>query len=146
MKCSQSTVSATFDTPKKSGHADVKPYTTCICPTRERSHDMTNDQGWVRVGIDHDTAEFAVATLRGWWRAMGQRVYPKAEELLITVDGGGSNGIRLRLWKLSLQRLADEIGLRIAVCHFPPGTSKLSIRCLIGSPRTGVIVRFGVWK
>jgi hypothetical protein len=87
-------------------------------------YDMTQDEGWVRVGIDHDTAEFAVAALRGWWREMGRRVYPKAEELLITADGGGSNGIRLRLWKLSLQRLADEIGLRIAVCHFPPGTSK----------------------
>ena len=87
-------------------------------------YDLTSDQGWVRVGIDHDTAEFAVAALRGWWREMGQRVYPRAEELLITADGGGSNGIRCRLWKLSLQRLADEIGLRISVCHFPPGTSK----------------------
>ena len=87
-------------------------------------YDRTNDHGWVRVGIDHDTAEFAVATLRSWWREMGQRVYPQAEELLITADGGGSNGIRLRLWKLSLQRLADEMGLRISVCHFPPGTSK----------------------
>jgi DDE family transposase len=87
-------------------------------------YDMTHEQGWVRVGIDHDTGEFAVAALRGWWREMGQRVYPKAEELLITADGGGSNGIRLRLWKLSLQRLADEIGLRISVSHFPPGTSK----------------------
>jgi hypothetical protein len=87
-------------------------------------YDMTHDQGWVRVGIDHDTGEFAVAALRGWWREMGQRVYPKAKELLITADGGGSNGIRLRLWKLSLQRLADEIGLQISVSHFPPGTSK----------------------
>jgi hypothetical protein len=87
-------------------------------------YDLAHDQGWVRIGIDHDTGEFAVAALRGWWREMGQRVYPKAKELLITADGGGSNGIRLRLWKLSLQRLADEIGLRISVSHFPPGTSK----------------------
>ena len=87
-------------------------------------YDMTSDGGWVRIGIDHDTAEFAVAALRGWWQKMGQQVYPKAKELLITVDGGGSNGRRNRLWKLSLQRLADEIGLRISVCHFPPGTSK----------------------
>jgi Rhodopirellula transposase DDE domain len=87
-------------------------------------YDMTHDQGWVRVGIDHDTAEFAVAALRSWWLEMGQRVYPQADELLITADGGGSNGIRPRLWKLCLQRLADEIGLRISVCHFPPGTSK----------------------
>jgi Rhodopirellula transposase DDE domain len=76
------------------------------------------------VGIDHDTAEFAVAALRGWWRNMGRKVYPKAQELLITADGGGSNGIRNRLWKLMLQRLADESGVKIAVCHFPPGTSK----------------------
>ena len=76
------------------------------------------------MGIDHDTAEFAVAALRSWWRDMGRKVYPKAQELLITADGGGSNGIRNRLWKLSLQRLADEIGLKISVCHFPPGTSK----------------------
>ena len=87
-------------------------------------YDMTSDGGWVRIGIDHDTAEFAVAALRGWWQKMGQQVYPKAKELLITVDGGGSNGRRNRLWKLSLQRLADEIGLRISVCHFPPGTSE----------------------
>jgi hypothetical protein len=87
-------------------------------------YDMTSDRGWVRVGIDHDTAEFAVAALRGWWQEMGQPVYPKAKELLLTVDAGGSNGNRNRLWKLSLQRLADEIGLRISVCHFPPGTSK----------------------
>jgi hypothetical protein len=87
-------------------------------------YDMTSDRGWVRVGIDHATAEFAVASLKGWWQKMGRQVYPKAKELLITVDGGGSNGTRNRLWKLSLQRLADEIGLRISVCHFPPGTSK----------------------
>jgi hypothetical protein len=87
-------------------------------------YDQINAQGWVRVGIDQDTAEFAVATLRSWWRNMGREVYPEAQELLITADGGGSNGIRNRLWKVSLQRLADEIGLKISVCHFPPGTSK----------------------
>lgn len=87
-------------------------------------YDPTDNTGWVSVGIDHDTAEFAVETLRRWWRRMGSRVYPGATELLITADGGGSNGTRCRLWKLELQGLADEIGLRISVCHFPPGTSK----------------------
>ncbi len=87
-------------------------------------YDPTDNTGWVSVGIDHDTAEFAVETLRRWWRRMGSRVYPGATELLITADGGGSNGSRCRLWKLELQGLADEIGLRISVCHFPPGTSK----------------------
>jgi Rhodopirellula transposase DDE domain len=76
------------------------------------------------VGVDHDTAEFAVETVRRWWRHMGSKVYPKAKRLLITADGGGSNGSRCRLWKVELQRLADEIGLCISVCHFPPGTSK----------------------
>jgi Rhodopirellula transposase DDE domain len=87
-------------------------------------YDPTDNTGWVSVGIDHDTAEFAVETLRRWWRRMGDRVYPDATELLITADGGGSNGTRCRLWKSELQGLADEIGLRISVCHFPPGTSK----------------------
>ena len=87
-------------------------------------YDQINAQGWVWVGIDHETAEFAVAALRSWWRDMGRKVDPKAQELLIPADGGGSNGIRNRLWKLSLQRLADEIGLKISVSHFPPGTSK----------------------
>jgi hypothetical protein len=87
-------------------------------------YDQINVQGWVRVGIDPDTAEFAVATLRSWWRNMGKEVYPEARELLIKADGGGSNRIRNPLWKLSLQRLADEIGLKMTVCHFPPGTSK----------------------
>jgi len=76
--------------------------------------------------MDHDTAEFAVETIRRWWRTMGRPVYPKATRLLITADGGGSNGSRLRLWKLELQKLADETGLRIVVCHFPQGTSKWS--------------------
>jgi Rhodopirellula transposase DDE domain len=87
-------------------------------------YDQTTDSGWVSVGVDHDTAESAVETLRRWWRNMGRRVYPRAERLLITADGGGSNGSRCRLWKVELQGLADETGLRISVCHFPPGTSK----------------------
>ena len=86
--------------------------------------DQTTDTGWVSVGVDHDTAEFAVETLRHWWRNMGRQVYPRAERLLITADGGGSNGSRCRLWKVELQEFADETGLRISVCHFPPGTSK----------------------
>jgi transposase len=87
-------------------------------------YDMATNTGWVSVGIDHDTAEFAVETLRRWWRHMGHDAYPHATRLLITADGGGSNGSRCRLWKVELQKLADEMGLRITVCHFPPGTSK----------------------
>ncbi|MBV8266609.1 MAG: ISAzo13 family transposase [Planctomycetaceae bacterium] len=87
-------------------------------------YDPTANTGWVGVGVDHDTAEFAVETLRRWWRNMGRRAYPQATKLLVTADGGGSNGSRCRLWKLELQRLASETGLRISVCHFPPGTSK----------------------
>ena len=87
-------------------------------------YDLARNTGFVNVGTDHDTAAFAVASIRGWWRAEGRRLYPKAARLLITADGGGSNGYRLRLWKLELQRLADQTGLEIEVCHFPPGTSK----------------------
>ena len=87
-------------------------------------YDLAQNTGWVSVGIDHDTASFAVETIRRWWHAMGQEKYPQAKRLMITADGGGSNGSRLRLWKLELQRLADETGLTIAVSHFPPGTSK----------------------
>ena len=87
-------------------------------------YDQTANTGWVGVGIDHDTAEFAVETLRRWWRNMGRQVYPQATKLLVTADGGGSNGSRCRLWKMELQRFASEIGFRISVCHFPPGTSK----------------------
>src|SRR5215471_10994666 len=87
-------------------------------------YDMAQNTGWVNVGTDHDTATFAVESIRRWWYAMGQPAYPHARTLLITADGGGSNGSRVRLWKLELQRLADETGLEIAVCHFPPGTSK----------------------
>jgi len=87
-------------------------------------YDLAQNTGWVSVGIDHDTASFAVETIRRWWHAMGQEKYPRAKRLMITADGGGSNGSRLRLWKLELQTLADETGLIIAVSHFPPGTSK----------------------
>ncbi len=87
-------------------------------------YDIERNRGFVNVGTDHDTAAFAVASIRGWWRHEGRRLYPKVKELLITADGGGSNGPRLRLWKLELQALADDTGLCISVCHFPPGTSK----------------------
>lgn len=87
-------------------------------------YDLSKNQGWVSVGIDHDTAEFAVETIRRWWCKMGQPLYPQAAELLITADCGGSNGNRVRLWKVALQRLAEEIRLRLEVCYFPPGTSK----------------------
>ena len=87
-------------------------------------YDIGRNTGWVNVGIDHDTAEFAVESIRRWWRSMGSQTYPQAKRLLVTADAGGSNGSRLRLWKLELQKFADETGLRIAICHFPPGTSK----------------------
>jgi hypothetical protein len=87
-------------------------------------YDLGQNTGFVNVGTDHDTASFAVASIRGWWRYEGRRLYPQVHDLLITADGGGSNGYRLRLWKLELQRLADQTGLAISVCHFPPGTSK----------------------
>ena len=87
-------------------------------------YDLAQNTGWVSVGVDNDTASFAVETIRRWWYVVGQETYPKAARLLITADGGGSNGSRLRLWKLELQKLADETGLAIAVTHFPPGTSK----------------------
>ena len=87
-------------------------------------YDISQNAGWVNVGVDYDTAEFAVESIRRWWRSMGQQTYEKATRLLITADGGGSNGSRVRLWKRELQKLAEETGLRIAVCHFPPGTSK----------------------
>jgi hypothetical protein len=87
-------------------------------------YDLGANTGWVSVGITHDTAEFAVATIRRWWQGMGRRRYPKARRLLITADAGGSNGARLRLWKTELQKLADVLHLPIAVSHFPPGTSK----------------------
>ena len=87
-------------------------------------YDLANDEGWVNVGIDHDTAQFAVASIQGWWEHLGHQRFPEATTLQITADCGGSNGNRTRLWKVELQRLADETGLEIQVCHFPPGTSK----------------------
>ena len=87
-------------------------------------YDILNNQGWVNVGIDHDTAQFAVNSIRRWWKRMGHRRFPRATELLITADGGGSNSPRSRLWRLSLQELADELGMKLHLCHFPPGTSK----------------------
>jgi hypothetical protein len=87
-------------------------------------YDMTHNRGWVSVGINHDTAEFAVATIRRWWKRMGRNLYPEADQLLITADGGGGNGSPVRLWKVELQKLAEELCMAIHVCHFPPGTSK----------------------
>jgi hypothetical protein len=87
-------------------------------------YDVGADEGWVSVGTDHDTAAFAVQTIRRWWRVVGHPTYPNAKELFITADGAGSNGGRVRLWKLELQGLADEISIPIRVCHYPPGTSK----------------------
>ena len=87
-------------------------------------YDVAKNQGWVNVGCDHDTASFAVASIRRWWSSMGLKEYPEAERLLICADSGGSNGYRIRLWKLELQSLVDETGLWVTVCHLPPGTSK----------------------
>jgi Rhodopirellula transposase DDE domain len=87
-------------------------------------YDMTHNQGWVSVGINHDTADFAANSIRQWWEKMGQRRFPRASELMITADGGGSNNYRSRLWKVALQKLADQLNFKLKVCHFPPGTSK----------------------
>lgn len=87
-------------------------------------YDIGQNAGWVSVGVDHDTAEFAVATIRKWWRSQGAKLYPRTKTLLITADSGGSNGSRVRLWKWELQKLATQTGLTISVCHLPPGTSK----------------------
>jgi transposase len=87
-------------------------------------YDLGRNAGWVNVGIDHETAAFAVQSIRSWWNQVGQQQYPEAKRLLISADGGGSNGSRVRLWKWELQQLADETGLAITVCHLPPGTSK----------------------
>jgi hypothetical protein len=87
-------------------------------------YDVTNNQGWVSVGIDHDTAYFAAASIRRWWEEMGAARFPQAKELFITADGGGSNSFKTRLWKVALQKLANEIGLKLSLSHFPPGTSK----------------------
>lgn len=87
-------------------------------------YDLANNEGWVSVGIDHDTAEFAANAIRLWWTRMGRHRFPRARRLLITADGGGSNGPRSRLWKWALQRVADDFGLTLSICHLPPGTSK----------------------
>jgi hypothetical protein len=87
-------------------------------------YDVTQNAGWVSVGVDHDTAAFAAQSIRRWWESMGAEAYPKAGRLLITADSGGSNGARVRLWKFELQKLADQTGLKISICHLPPGTSK----------------------
>ena len=97
------------------GHGKAIPYGV---------YDLRRDEGWVSIGVDHDTASFAVNAIRRWWRHMGRRAYPRARSLVVTADAGGSNGPRVRLWKWELQRLADRTGLAITVCHFPPGTSK----------------------
>jgi len=87
-------------------------------------YDIADNKGWVSVGTDHDTASFAVEAIRRWWLMMGHERYPQASRLLITADGGGSNGHRVRLWKIELQQLANELAIPITVCHLPPGTSK----------------------
>ena len=87
-------------------------------------YDLTKNQGWVSVNVSSDTAEFAVSTIKKWWYKMGKSTYSKATDILVTADCGGSNGYRTRLWKMELQKLADELGIIIHVCHFPPGTSK----------------------
>ena len=87
-------------------------------------YDIANNLGWVSVGTDHDTAAFAVNAIRRWWTSMGKARYPKAKRVMISADGGGSNGYRVRLWKVELQKLANEIKLPITICHLPPGTSK----------------------
>ena len=87
-------------------------------------YDLATNSGWVSVGVDHDTSTFAVEAVRRWWNSMGREKYPQAQRLLITADGGGSNGSRVRLWKVELQKLADELRMPITVSHFPPGTSK----------------------
>ena len=87
-------------------------------------YDIKNNLGWVNVGVDHDTAQFAVQSIRSWWCTMGKKYYKTPSKILITADGGGSNGSRVKLWKIELQKLANEISMEISVCHFPPGTSK----------------------
>lgn len=108
--------------PKVNGHDFPDPEVPRAFPYG--IYDLGKNQGHVVVGVDHDTGAFAVSSIRGWWKTEGSSLYPKARKLLITADGGGSNGYRSCLWKRELQRLANEFGLTISVCHFPPGTSK----------------------
>jgi hypothetical protein len=112
-------------------HGQPERVRTHDCPDKQLGKmcpygvdDPTHHRGWVSVGIDHDTAQWAVAALRRWGGHMGKRAYPQAHALLITADGGGSHASRHRLWKVEIQKLADEIGIAIYVRHFPPGTSK----------------------
>jgi hypothetical protein len=107
---------------KVNGHDLPSPYVPRAYPYG--IYDLKRNTGFVNVGTDLDTGAFAVASIRGWWRSEGRSLYARARGLLITADGGGSNGSRLRPWRLELQKLADEMGLSISVCHFPPGTSK----------------------
>lgn len=122
-----------FKNPGREWHAQGEPEGVRVHDFQDKElgkaipygvYDVTNNQGWVSVGIDHDTAYFAAASIRRWWQEMGTRRFPRAGEILITADGGGSNSHRSRLWKVALQGLADAIGMRLTVCHFPPGTSK----------------------
>jgi hypothetical protein len=110
------------DSPSVEGHDFPNPAVPRAYPYG--IYDLARNSGHVVIGTDHDTGEFAVASVRGWWRAEGHRLYPKAKRILITADGGGSNGYRLRIWKLELQRFVDELRIPVSVCHFPPGTSK----------------------
>lgn len=110
------------DAPRVQGHDFPDPEIPRAYPYGV--YDLAHNRGHVVVGTDRDTGQFAVASIRGWWRAEGRRLHPGAKRLLITADGGGSNGYRLRLWKLELQGLADTIGMPISVSHFPPGTSR----------------------
>jgi transposase len=110
------------DAPKVQGHDFPGPDVPRAYPYG--IYDLANNTGHVVIGTDHDTGQFAVASIRGWWRTEGRRLYPNPKRLLITADGGGSNGCRLRLWKRELQRLSNELGIPVSVCHFPPGTSK----------------------
>ena len=113
--------------PKPVARPRARPRFSCASVPRAYPYgvyDLARNKGFVNVGTDHDTGAFAVASIRGGWRFEGHRLYPRARRLLITADGGGSNGYRLRLWKFELQKLADATTLAIEVCHFPPGTSK----------------------
>jgi len=101
------------------------------------TYDVTRDEAVVNVGITHDTAEFAVASIRRWWQLMGRKAYPQARNLLICADAGGSNGSRLRSWKIYLQALADRLGIAITVCHYPPGTSNVECIVMRSLPLTG---------
>jgi transposase len=112
----------TGESPRVQGHDFPQPDVPRAFPYG--IYDLARNRGHVVIGTDHDTAQFAVASIRGWWKVQGRKLYPKASGLLITADGGGSNGYRSRLWKLELQGFANTLGFPISVCHFPPGTSK----------------------